>query len=198
MDTSDSVAEAYDQIVNAWRESRAGANAVFSERRFVEQFVARLPPKARILDAGCGCGEPLAHFLSTAGFEVVGIDASARLLDLARRAVPSARFIHGDMRTVDPGGRFDGIVAWDSIFHVPRGDHPALFARFWAWLRPSGSLLLSLGGSGAASFTSEMHGATFFYGAQEPAEARRLRGGRVKTNRRATGQIAFVRPRVLW
>ena len=93
------------------------------------------------------------------------------LLELARRAVPEAVFLLGDMRTVEMGGPFDAIVAWDSVFHIPRSDHAAVFGRFRSWLRPGGRLLMSLGGSGAEGFTSEMHGETFFYSGHEPAEA---------------------------
>ncbi len=50
-------------------------------------------------------------------------------------------------------------------------EHPALFARLAHWLRPEGRLPLSLGGSDAEGFTSDMQGATFFYSGDEPATA---------------------------
>src|SRR5712692_2784567 len=50
-------------------------------------------------------------------------------------------------------------------------EHPTLFARLAHWLRPEGRLLLSLGGSDAEGFTSDMQGATFFYSGDEPATA---------------------------
>ena len=96
------------------------------------------------------------------------------MLDFARRAVAGAEFILGDMRNADPGGPFDAIVAWDSVFHIPRADHLAIFERFRSWLRPRGRLLVSLGGSGEAEFTSQMHGETFFYSGHEPFEALRV------------------------
>src|SRR5262245_66075362 len=49
----------------------------------------------------------------------LGLDGSARMLELARRAVPGAVFRHGDIRTAEVGGPFDAIVAWDSVFHIP-------------------------------------------------------------------------------
>jgi cyclopropane fatty-acyl-phospholipid synthase-like methyltransferase len=172
MSEPESLSAACDAIADAWRLSRTGDP--FRERPFLERLLAPLPPKARILDLGCGCGEPIARFLSTSGFEVTGVDTSARLLTYARRAVPEATFLHGDMRTVGLEGRFDGIVAWDSVFHLPRTDHGALFLRLWRWLLPGGRVLLSLGGSGAAEITSEMFGATFFYSGHEPEHARGL------------------------
>src|SRR6185295_16928052 len=96
---------------------------------------------------------------------------SARMLALAREAFSNAILIQADVRTADVPGPFDAIIAWDSIFHIPRTDHKAIFERFRAWLRPGGRMLLSLGGSAAEDFTSEMLGETFYYSGHEPSEA---------------------------
>jgi trans-aconitate methyltransferase len=173
----DEVIRAYDRIANAWRDARVAGAATFRERPWVDRLALPLPPGARIMDAGCGCGVPITSYLVGLGFEVVGLDGSARLLELARVAVPEAQFILGDMRTADPAGSFDAIVAWDSVFHLPRGEHREVFRRFRSWLRPGGHLLVSLGGSADAELRSEMHGATFFYSAHEPSEALRLLEG---------------------
>ena len=159
----------YDAIADLWRRDRLATS--FRERRFLERLIDGLPEGARVLDLGCGCGEPVGRFLARAGLEVTGIDASERLLEHARRALPGATLILGDMRTVEVDGPFDAIVAWDSVFHLPRDDHAALYRRMAGWLRPGGRLLLSLGGSGAPDFMSEMHGVPFFYSGHEPDEA---------------------------
>lgn len=170
----DETIRAYDRIAQAWRNARVAGSADFRERALLDRLVLPLPPDAQILDVGCGCGEPITAYLAERGVEVVGLDGSARMLDLARRAVPKATFVLGEMRTADPGGPFDAVVAWDSVFHIPRTDHRNVFARFGSWLRPGGRLLVSLGGSGEAAFTSQMHGETFFYDGHEPSEALRI------------------------
>jgi cyclopropane fatty-acyl-phospholipid synthase-like methyltransferase len=81
------------------------------------------------------------------------------------------------MRTADPGRAFDAVVAWDSVFHIPRVEHEGLFRRFRSWLRPGGRLLVSLGGSADAELRSQMYGETFFYSAHAPSEALRLLEG---------------------
>ena len=171
MNPLDAVTKAYDRIAEAWRDSRTTGAAQFPERRLLDQVTTSLLPAAEILDVGCGCGEPIAAYLAGRGFRVVGLDGSERMIDLARKAVPGVEFLLGDMRTAEPGGPFDAIVAWDSVFHIPRSEHPGVFARFRSWLRPSGQLLVSLGGSHSDGFTSEMHGETFFYSGDEPEEA---------------------------
>jgi cyclopropane fatty-acyl-phospholipid synthase-like methyltransferase len=169
---ADSVGQSYDRIAEAWQRSRSGD--AFAERTLVDRLVAPLPPGARILDLGCGGGEPIGRYLGTWGFDLTGVDLSPRLLALARRVVPTGTFLQGDMRTISLDGDFDAVVAWDSVFHLPRGDHGPLFRRMHRWLRPKGRLLLSIGGSDEAGFTSEMWGVSFFYSGYPPDVARAL------------------------
>jgi ubiquinone/menaquinone biosynthesis C-methylase UbiE len=61
------------------------------ELRVLERVVADLPP-LRTLDVGCGTGFLTRHLRG----DVVGLDASARMLELAREQVPNARFVQGD------------------------------------------------------------------------------------------------------
>jgi len=75
----------------------------------------------RILDAGCGTGM-LSFEAARRGAEVVAIDLSATLVGLARQRLPEGvdpalvRFEVGDM--LDPRlGRFDHVVAMDSLIH---------------------------------------------------------------------------------
>jgi magnesium-protoporphyrin O-methyltransferase len=74
----------------------------------------------RILDAGCGTGS-LAVEAARRGAEVVGIDVSPQLVDIAvKRAPPELHgrltFLSGDM--LDPRlGTFDHIVSMDVLIH---------------------------------------------------------------------------------
>jgi len=79
----------------------------------------------RILDAGCGTGA-LASELARRGADVVAVDVSASLVDLARERVPTAwagrvEFLVGDMLDADLG-RFDHVIAMDSLIHYHTGD----------------------------------------------------------------------------
>jgi cyclopropane fatty-acyl-phospholipid synthase-like methyltransferase len=174
-DVEDTVWTSYDRAATEWRATRP-ASLYPTVERMLATMLAGMPGNARVLDVGCGAGVPIAHALAARGLRVTGLDASPQLLDIARAEVPSAAFVRGDMRTVpteEIGTDYDLIVAWDSVFHVPRTDHAAVFARFARWLRVGGRLLLSLGGS-SGEFTSEMIGETFFYSGFAPDEALRL------------------------
>lgn len=77
----------------------------------------------RILDAGCGTGS-LSVEAASRGAEVVAIDLSENLVEVARARAPaelSIDFRVGDM--LDPTlGRFDHVVAMDSLIHYRTGD----------------------------------------------------------------------------
>jgi SAM-dependent methyltransferase len=63
-------------------------------------------------------------------FEVVGVDASERQIDLARANVPGASFIRADLSEVRfEDGTFAAVTALYSISHLPRVEHGALFER---------------------------------------------------------------------
>jgi magnesium-protoporphyrin O-methyltransferase len=87
----------------------------------------------RILDAGCGTGA-LAIEMARRGADVVGIDLSASLIELARSRMHEAgagrvNFKVGDM--LHPAlGRFDHIICMDSLIHYVSGDMIEALARF--------------------------------------------------------------------
>lgn len=87
----------------------------------------------RILDAGCGTGL-LAAELARRGAHVVAIDLSPNLVDIARERVGDdvgpgrIEFLSGDM--LDPAlGRFDYVVAMDSVIHYRPLDAVATVSR---------------------------------------------------------------------
>ncbi|HEX8582053.1 MAG TPA: class I SAM-dependent methyltransferase, partial [Acidimicrobiales bacterium] len=73
--------------------------------------VLGLRPGQRVLDVGCGPGRH-AHALARLGVEVVGVDVSARFVDLARRdAPPGATFVRADARDLAFDAEFDAAVS---------------------------------------------------------------------------------------
>jgi len=86
---------------------------------------------ARVLDAGCGTGA-LAFELAARGADVVGIDISPQLIDIANKRTPDAvkskvEFAAGDM--FDPAlSGFDHIVAMDSMIYYAAADITRILA----------------------------------------------------------------------
>ncbi|MFI2715564.1 class I SAM-dependent DNA methyltransferase [Streptomyces collinus] len=97
------------------------------------------PPVA---DIGSGPGYVTAR-LHEAGLPVFGVDASPRMVALARRAHPELRFHVGSMTALDlPEETLGGIVALYSIIHVPDDHLPSVFAGFRRVLLPGAPVLL--------------------------------------------------------
>ena len=115
------------------------------ERAWLSRFLSLLPDSARILDAGCGAGDPIAaHFIGQ-GHAVTGIDSAASAISIARSRFPDAEWQVMDMRALDLPGSFDGIVGWHSFFHLTPDEQPDTLRRFAEHLRPGGALLLTVG-----------------------------------------------------
>ena len=67
------------------------------------------------------------------------------MLDLARARWPEGDWRLADMRTLALGDRFDGIVAWNSFFHLTADAQRDCIARMAAHLKVDGSLMLTVG-----------------------------------------------------
>lgn len=98
----------------------------------------RLPPGARVLDLGCGTGEPTAAMLTDTGQQVLGIDVSTAMLDRARHAVPAATFLQQDMLELDGSlGVFDAAAVFHSLSMLPRAHIPGVLGSLRACCGPA-------------------------------------------------------------
>lgn len=108
------------------------------------QFLAN---RGRALDVGCGSSGRLMELLIAEGFTAEGLDISSEMIRLAKVKNPEVQFHQADIRTWDPDRQYDLISAWDSIWHVPLNDQPAVLARLCGWLMPRGVLIFTTGGT---------------------------------------------------
>ena len=89
----------------------------------LEQLLAGLPP-GRVLDIGCGTGW-LTQFLRG---QVVALDQSGSMLELARRRVPDAVFVLADVPPLPfPPGSFDRALASHVYSHIEGADEREAF-----------------------------------------------------------------------
>lgn len=138
----DAVVDLYERLAETYDRDRGRS---LQERGWLDRFLSQVPPGGTVLDLGCGMGEPIARYLLDRGAGVVGVDASPAMIDLCRARFPQAAWLVGDMRDLDLGRRFDGILAWDSFFHLPMDDQRAMFRRFAAHAKPGAPLLFTSG-----------------------------------------------------
>jgi len=86
-----------------------------------------LAPGARVLDVGCGPGRH-AHALGRRGIEVLGVDISARFVELARAdAPPGVTFERVDARALPYQAEFDAVISLcQGAFGLAGAPGPAL------------------------------------------------------------------------
>jgi SAM-dependent methyltransferase len=132
----------YDANAGRWDAERS--RSLF-ERDWLDRFLAHLPANSRLLDLGCGAGEPIARYLIESGYMGTGVDFSPAMLEIARSRVPNGRWVEADMRRLDLDERFAGIVAWDSFFHLARQEQRNVLPCLARHLLPGGALLATVG-----------------------------------------------------
>ncbi len=116
-------------------------------RDAVEDVFTRLEvgPGRRLLDVACGAGLAIAR-AERLGAETAGIDASAALVDIARRRAPAADLVVGSMFELPwPDASFDAVTSFNGIW----GGCDAAVAEAARVLRPGGSLAVTFWGPGA-------------------------------------------------
>jgi SAM-dependent methyltransferase len=98
-------------------------------------------PPFDILDIGCGPGRDLMNFAAR-GHRAVGLEGCAEFAAMAEREgfeIWRQNFLALDL----PPGRFDGVFANATLFHIPRRELPRVLKQLHATLRPGGILFSS-------------------------------------------------------
>ena len=103
------------------------------------------------------------------GFEVTGVDASKELLKIATKRSPGMKQLYGDIRTISIKDKYDGIIEWWCLFHLPREDQLKMISRFSHWLKPGGILEFSTGNSHYEGSSSAMLNQELYYYSCDPS-----------------------------
>ena len=107
-----------------------------SDTPFIDIFLNKLKKGSCILDVGCGPGQFVKYMMSK-GFNVIGVDYSKKMLEIAREKVPNGDFRFMDIRTLDFADRnFDGILAAYSLIHIKSEEIPKTLSGFKRVLKP--------------------------------------------------------------
>ncbi|MCX4767169.1 class I SAM-dependent methyltransferase [Streptomyces sp. NBC_01275] len=134
-------ARVFDALGPAYEKAFAHAEA---HRRSLDWLLGRLAPGSRVLDVGSGTGRPTAATLVAAGHDVLGVDVSPVMVELAARQVPGARFQCADVRGLSlDEGSLDAVCVYFSLLQLDRAEQTELIGRFARALAPGGSLVLA-------------------------------------------------------
>jgi SAM-dependent methyltransferase len=154
-----------------------------------------------VIELGCGSGATAAA-LSEAGHEVLGIDASRAMVELARARAPRARFRIGSWTDAELP-RCDAVVAigevlgYTGLARGTKAELRSLFGRVAAALRPGGLFVFDLAtpgrvpGGEASSFRVGPDWAILFTASEDARTSRLVR--RITTFRRIEGGATYRR-----
>jgi 2-polyprenyl-3-methyl-5-hydroxy-6-metoxy-1,4-benzoquinol methylase len=168
--SSRDIIELYDTHVAEY-DSERGRSLI--EKVWLDRFLQCVPTGGTVLDIGCGMGQPIASYLLELGFNVVGVDSSRAMISLCRRRYPQGDWVVADMRDLDLDRRFDGLIAWDSFFHLSMDDQRGMFARFAEHANPNAPLLFTSGPAAGESIGSWC-GKPLYHASLDAAEYREL------------------------
>ena len=171
MNLPDRIIPHYDLHAHAWDADRQRSS--WNDKPWHDRFVAALPKGGTVLDLGCGSGSPVALNMTACGLDVTGVDASPSLVALCRERMPGQRWIAGDMRAPPVAEQFDGVLAWDSFFHLTPGDQRHMFEVF-AKHSGSRSVVMFNTGSAYGEAVGSYRGDPLYHASLDPAEYKRL------------------------
>lgn len=118
-------------------------------------------------------GEPIARHLIERGYRLTGMDAAPGMIELCRKRFPGHEWIVGDMRATVLGRTFDGVIAWDSFFHLTPADQARTMARFSEHAAPGSALMFTSGPSRSIAI-GWWQGARLYHASLDPDDYRGL------------------------
>lgn len=167
---SERIIDLYQRHAHRWDKDRG--RSLF-EKPWLDRFLALLSPRSAILDIGCGSAEPIARYVIENGHAVTGVDSSSALIGICRDRFPRNDWIVADMRVLSLNREFDGILAWDSFFHLCPDDQRRMFPIFRKHAAPKAALMFTSGSSHGVALGT-YRGETLYHASLDGEEYRAL------------------------
>lgn len=153
--------KAYNRICEQWYEFRKQCDI----NTCIVEFVKKLKPNSKILDIGCGTGYPIASYCEQQGFMVTGIDVSENMIQKAKELhLEHATFLVKDILEFTSIEKYDAIIAFDSLWHIPYNRQKDIYPIVSSLLNVGGYFLFTHGKSDG-SIIGTMFKETFYYSA---------------------------------
>lgn len=139
---AEDIIDQYERNAARWDVQRP---KVLMEKEWLSSFLQLLGSKPSVLELGPGSGEPIARYLIDHDAHITGLDSSPSMISICRKRFPDHDWHVGDMRNLNLDRTFDGIIAWDSFFHLTATTQRVMFPLFGSHLSAGGALMFTSG-----------------------------------------------------
>lgn len=139
----ESVKRDYDAIADAYAEE---FGKEYEDFDVISKFMSQLKPNSKILDLGGGTGKLTDLFIKN-GYNAICYDFSTEMMRKSKEYFGELPYILDDMLNITKHfkqGSIDGIIAFYSLFHIPREDIVDLFMEINKTLNKNGILCFSV------------------------------------------------------
>ena len=161
------VGAGYDAMADRFAAWQADIGGMSGPRR-TKRLLARLPERPDVLELGVGAGAEQSRLLAERG-QLTAVDVSKQQLRRARERLPGAKLLHADLQAVDfPARRFDAVMSFYALNHVPRESLRPLLEHVAHWLRPAGWFLAAFAASDLEGWHGDFLGAPSFFSGYLP------------------------------
>ena len=149
----------YDKIANWWHERHEHSEYGVPQ---IEKALNYSTGIGNALDVGCGAGGRCIRLLENHNFKITGIDVSVQMINLAKANHPEIPFHVADICDWNTTHKYDFILAWDSIFHLPLDRHKLVLDKICTLLNKEGVLCYTFGNA-IGEDSSMWHNDEFYY-----------------------------------
>lgn len=167
---AENIIQIYQKHGKAWTDLRG---TYLYEKAWLDRFLALLPTCAQVLDLGCGSGRTIADYLIHQGVQLTGVDSSPIMIEMAKKQFADHHWVLADMRTFRTEQKFDGILAWDSFFHLTPSDQAKMFAQF-AQFANAGAVLMFTSGTSHGEAIGDLFGEPLYHASLSAEEYQAL------------------------
>lgn len=163
--------DAYQETFETWNQI-----AKIYEEKFMDlslyndsydSFSNKLPPLAKVLDVGCGPGNISKYLLNKKpNLEILGIDISQNMVDLANKNLPKAKFQVMDFRNLNKlKMKFQGIICGFGLPYLSLEEIDDFFQQCYDLLSEEGILYISFvpGNTKNSGFITGMNGLRVYF-----------------------------------
>ena len=167
---AENIIEIYKKHGRAWTQLRGD---FLYEKAWLDHFLDLIPQYSHLLDLGCGSGQPIANYCIEHKYRVTGVDSSDVMIEMAQQNFPEQSWLLMDMRMLDLAQKFDGILAWDSFFHLTQDDQRKMFGIFQKHSKVGTALIFTTGPEQGEA-VGEMFGDALYHASLSQDEYRTL------------------------